>query len=181
MLSKLAEWVFKLWGWTLVGHYPKEQKKMIIAVASHTSYWDFPIGILFRTMYKVKIKFVIKAEIMKGPLGWLLNYMGAVPVNRSKAHNFVNEVVKQINSRDEIILTVAPEGKRDKVEKLKSGYYFMAKLAKIPILPIKFDWAGDKIILGDLFYPTDDVEKDLAYLDQYFRGTIGKFPEKSFT
>lgn len=180
MSSKLSAWILKKLGWRITGHYPDHVKKFVIAVAPHTSNWDFPLGLLVRSALKKKIKFIGKSSLFVFPLGLLFRALGGTPVDRSKRSNFVEGAIKVFNDADELAVTIAPEGTRKKVDKLKTGFYFIALGAKVPILLTKFDYEKKVVDFGELFYPTGDAEKDMNYISDYFHGTKGKIKEYSF-
>lgn len=180
MLYKLNKVIQKRNGWKVTGEFPYDKPKVIFAVVPHTSWKDFFLGLYARSVLKVKIGFLAKDSLFKFPLGIILKEMGGVPVVRSKSTNFVQTVANMIKKSDHFWVSVAPEGTRKKVEKLRTGYYYMAKLGGIPIQFVKFDHAKKEINFGEVFYPGDDEERDLKYVEDYFRGTEGRIPELSF-
>lgn len=178
MLSRFAKWLFAVFGWQVTGEFPFHVPKFIIAVAPHTSNWDFPLGIFTKTILKAPVKFAAKHTLFVWPFGYLFRFLGGIPVDRSKRSNFVDAVVHEFNTRDQLWLTIAPEGHRNRVEKFKTGFYYIAKGANVPIVLCKFDWATHEVFFEkNLFWPTDDAEKDLAFIWDYFRGVKGKRPE----
>jgi len=183
MLSTLAKFLFtKIWRWKIDGEYPINEKKFIIVVAPHTSFHDVPIGILFRTWYQVPIKFIIKADFFKNPiLKRFFNFIGGIPVDRSKSNNFVDAVVDIFNERKELAIAITPEGTRKKVEKFKSGFYYIAQKAKIPILPIAFDFEHKVIIINPFYYPSEHAKNDILAIEALYKGVKGKHPKRSFT
>lgn len=178
---RLSRLIYKIIGWKIVGVFPNHIKKKMVIVAPHTSNWDFPIGILARSQFKDSINFVGKKALFKPPVGWIMKALGGVAIDRSKSTNFVRSVVNEYNKREKFTIQIAPEGKRGKVEKFKTGYYFIAKMAQIPIVPVVFDWGNKQVIVLDSYFPTEDSEKDLAYIENLYRGYQGKNPENSFT
>lgn len=177
MLCKI---ILKLIGWRVVGDFKPEIKKKLLAAGPHTSNWDFPLGLLVRCSIKQKIQYVGKASLFKPPLGWLIKRMGGIPVERSKSNNFVNAVVNEYNEREKLAILLAPEGTRKKVTKFKTGFYHIARLAKIPILPAVLDFEVKEFRFLPLFWPTDDIEKDLAELENLFKGIKGFHAKNSF-
>lgn len=180
MCSKISSWILKVLGWRITGNYPEDVKKFVVAVVPHTSNWDFPLGLLVRSSLKKKIKFIGKSSLFVFPIGLLFRALGGTPVDRSKRSNFVEGAIKVFNDADELAVTIAPEGTRKKVDKLKTGFYFIALGAKVPILLTKFDYDHKEVDFGELFYPTGDVENDMNYISHYFHGTLGKNKEHSF-
>lgn len=181
MGSRISGMILNLLGFTIVGEYPRELKKMIVIAAPHTSYWDFPLGLLVRSKMKIKVKFVGKASLFKPPLGWIMKRLGGVAVDRSKRNNFVDSVVEVFNKKEALTILFAPEGTRDKVQKFKTGFYYIAKQAEVPILPIVFDFGNKEVRWLDLVYPSSDSEKDIKHIESLYKGVIGYSKEKSFT
>lgn len=176
----IAKLIYKIIGWEVLGEYPYHVKKKIIIAAPHTSNWDFPIGVLARAIFKDKIKFVGKKSLFKPPLGWLMTLLGGVPVDRNKSTNFVRAIVEEYNQRDRFTVVIAPEGHRRRVNSFKSGFYFIALQANIPIVPIVFDWEFKKIRVLDIFIPQGDSKEDIKKVENLFRGVKGKVTSNSF-
>ncbi|MFN5171320.1 MAG: lysophospholipid acyltransferase family protein [Cyclobacteriaceae bacterium] len=178
MLRPLYLLIFKLMGWKITGHFPPDLKKYVVAVAPHTSNWDFPIGVMARSILRIQhAKFIGKSSLFKPPLGWLFRAMGGYPVDRSKSTDMVKQVVDIINAHDEFILAIAPEGTRKKVEKLKTGFYYIAKGAGIPIIPCGFDFAKKEVVISQPVFPSGDTESDLAGMLKFYRGITGANPK----
>lgn len=179
MFRLICNFVFyRLMGWRIEGNFPFHLPKFVIAVAPHTSNWDFPIGIMVRTILQHSdLKFVGKSSLFRPPLGALFRWLGGYPVDRSKSSNFVDSVVEIFNREPEFRLTLAPEGTRKKVDKLKSGFYYIALGAKVPIVPVQFDYEKKRVFVADPFYPTGDAETELAQLTEFWRGIKGFHPE----
>lgn len=180
MLSKICGFIFKIFGWSVTGYDPALVKKAVIIVVPHTSNWDFPKGILLRNYWKTFIGYVGKASLFKFPFGGIMKWFGGIPVDRSKNNNFVDAVVELFNSREELKICIAPEGTRKRVDKLKSGFYYIALGAKIPVLMIKFDYENKVIDCAEPFQPKGDLEHDMKIVDAYFKGVKGKYPERSY-
>ncbi len=177
MLAKLCRIMLKFLGWEILGQFPHHQKKCIIACVPHTSNWDFPIGVLVRGAESAKVTFFGKATLFKPPFGWLFRAMNGLPVDRSQRTNFVQQVVDEFNKRDSLQVIITPEGTRRKVEKLKSGFYYIAKGASIPIVPVLFNWKDKKIIFKSPFFTSVNEELDKLQILEIFRQGIGKIPE----
>jgi 1-acyl-sn-glycerol-3-phosphate acyltransferase len=178
MSNKLSKWIFKLWGWTVTGRYPHEVPKLVLAAAPHTSNWDFPLGLLVRGAVGSGTMYVGKNSLFRWPFGAFFRAIGGVPVERSKRTNFVAAVVEEFRRRDRFHLTIAPEGTRSRVDKFRTGFYHIARLAGVPILLTRFDWQTREVNFGELFYPTGDERADLEYIWDYFKDVRGLNPEK---
>jgi 1-acyl-sn-glycerol-3-phosphate acyltransferase len=181
MFSTLSKAILTLFGWTIEGNFPREDvPKNILAVVPHTSNWDFPLGILVRSSIKSDTRFLGKHTLFKFPYGWIFTMLGGYPVNRSINNNMVEAVASIFKSKEKFSITIAPEGTRKKVNRLRTGFYHIAKAAEVPIILTKFDWGHKRVHFSDPFYPTNDQEKDLAFINQYFSGIEGAVPENSF-
>ncbi len=167
MLSALARWLFKVSGWRIVGPIPTVPKAIWL-VAPHTTNWDFPVGLGMRPTMHIFIQFVAKNSLFTWYSGWLFRALGGIPVDRSRAHNFVETIVSLFNSRSTLHLCVTPEGTRSNVSKLKMGFYYMAQRANIPLILTGFDWERKLSILSEPFYVTGDTEKDMQHIADFF-------------
>ena len=156
-------------------------KRKIFVVAPHTSNWDFPVGILLRAAIGLKVQFIAKQSLFKPPFGWFFRWMGGIPVDRSKSNNFVDATAEVLNKMDEVSLAISPEGTRKYTDEWKSGFYWLAKKANLDIILVKFDWQNKVADFSPIFKTSDDPEKDLKAIKDYFRGTLGKIPENSYT
>jgi len=178
MFRPLYLLIFKILGWKIEGEFPTQVKKYIVAVAPHTSNWDFPLGVMTRSILQMKHTYFLgKDSLFKPPFGWFFRWLGGYPVDRSKNHDMVQQVIKIFNQHENFIIGVAPEGTRKKVEKLRTGFYFIAKGAGIPIIPVGFDFSKKRVVISKPFYPSENQEADFESLKAFYRTMKGKNPE----
>ena len=169
--------IFKLLGWKVTGQFPHQLKKYIVAIAPHTSNWDFLVGVAARSILRMKkTKFLGKSQLFKPPYGWVFRQLGGYPVERSSRHDMVKQVADIINAHDHFVLAITPEGTRRKVDKLRTGFYFIAKAAKIPIIPVGFDYQKKEVIIGQPLYPEDDITRDFGKLNSFYTNITGRNP-----
>jgi len=180
MISWIFRLIFKMWGWKKVGEIPNHIPKKLYVVVPHTSNWDFPVGICLKFGFKMEVGFIAKASLFKFPFAWFFKSLGGIPVNRKKTQGFKDAVVEMINSRERFCTSIAPEGRRGKVENLKTGFYHIAKAANIPIVYVKFDWGKKIAEFGEPRMVAETVKEELEYAANHFKDTIGYVPEKSF-
>jgi 1-acyl-sn-glycerol-3-phosphate acyltransferase len=171
--------MFKITGWKIVGGMPENEKKFVLIVAPHTSFWDFPVGLSTRAILRLNTKFLGKKELFKNPLvGTILKWMGGIPVDRgNRSNGIVDSVVKHFNQNEEFVVTITPEGTRAYAKRWKTGFYRIAKEAKVPIVMVGFDFERKIVEMCEPFYPTEDMDKDMENILEYFRSMIGKNPE----
>lgn len=180
-MHALAKFIYyKLMGWTLVGTFPKIEKCVVI-VAPHTSNLDFFLGLLIRKVMKEEFNFVAKSSLFKWPYGWYFKKMGGMPVDRTKNNNFVSACADLIRKSDNIHLTLAPEGTRKKVEKWKTGFYYIAKEAEVPIVLVAFDYGKKQIKVSEPHWTSESIEKDFEVYKAFYKGTSGKVKENFVT
>ncbi|MCB0657215.1 MAG: 1-acyl-sn-glycerol-3-phosphate acyltransferase [Saprospiraceae bacterium] len=179
MLRKLSRLLLKWWGWTSTGYDTSGLPKVIYAVAPHTSWKDFILGILVRSERGIPSNFIGKASLFKPPFGFIFYALGGHPVDRSKHTNMVQAITDVFNSKDKFAIAVAPEGTRQRVEKLKTGFYYIARSAGVPIVMVRINAVIRAMEFSEPFWPGDDAEKDLALIFNHFRGIQGFVPEKS--
>lgn len=172
---------FKIMGWKVKGDFDASIKKCVLIVVPHTSWFDFFIGVFFRGTYPVEINFLAKQELFRFPLGGYLKWMGGIPLNRNKSENKVEAIAKIFDTKDVLRLSLSPEGTRKKVTQWKSGYYYIAQKANVPIIPIAFDYENKQVIIFDAFTITNDFEIDSFYLESLFTNIKGKVPAYSYT
>ena len=180
MTSAVSKSILKLLKWQIVGNHHPDVKKKVVIAGPHTSNWDFPLGVMVRSAIEADIKYVGKAALFKPPLGWIMTKLGGIGVDRSRSNNFVQAVVDQYNKREALSILFAPEGSRSRVEKFKTGFYHVARLANIPILPIVLDYKKKEFKFLPLFYTTENRDKDISDLEQYYDGVEGYNPEDGF-
>ncbi len=171
----------KILGWKIVGDFKAETiKKCVVIVVPHTSWHDFYIGLLIRRLVKLKISFLGKKELFRWPFGWYFKKVGGIPLDRTPGQNKVDAIAELFEKRNELRLAIAPEGTRKKVKEWKTGFYHIAKAAKVPIIMVTFDFGKKQSMISEPFYPTDNIEKDFQYMYSFYKGVKGKIPEYSF-
>ena len=159
-MQKIASFIYrKVLGFTLKGDFPRTIKQYIIIVAPHTSWHDFYMGLLLRTMQKLQINFVAKQSLFDGPFGWYFRSAGGFPVDRTGGLNKVEAIAQLFKEQETLRLTLAPEGTRKKVRAFRTGFYYIAKKANVPIVMITFDFGKKQNLISEPFYPTDNIEK----------------------
>jgi len=176
MSQVISKFILKILGWRLDIPPKPWPEKYVIIVLPHTSNWDFPLGLLVRSAIGEKVGYVGKASLFRPPFGILFRMLGGIPVDRSRRNNFVDAVVDKFEDQKEMKISIAPEGTRKRVDKLRTGFYYIAKGAGVPILLCKFDYGNKLIGISTPFYLTDDQEKDFSTIFAYFEGVKGKNP-----
>lgn len=169
----LARGALRLGGWQMRGEFPSEHRLMII-VAPHSSGWDAIWGLLMKIALGVDIAFMAKAELFRGPIGWVLRRLGGFPVNRSSTAGVVEQVAERYRSRGTLWVALAPEGTRRRVEQWKSGFWRIARAAEVPVLCVYFHYPEKVIGIGPLLQMSESLDEDMARIREYYRPWMGK-------
>jgi 1-acyl-sn-glycerol-3-phosphate acyltransferase len=172
----LAVMLLRLGGWTIGAAPPKLDKYVIIA-APHTSWWDGVWMLAFAWWWGIELSWMGKASLTKGPLGWIPRKIGLIPVDRSAPHGLVAEVVKQFEARESLLLAIPPEGTRAKRDYWKSGFYQIARVAKLPICMSYLDYSRREAGFGPCLVVSDDMVADMDRVRAYYKPEWAKYPE----
>ncbi len=177
LLYRAGKMILRLGGWKVVGEVPDIPKFVAIA-APHTSNWDFPLFMSIVGVFRLRVRFLGKHTLFKGPLGWLFYWLGGIPVEREGGDvaAVVTRATEAFASHDELILGLAPEGTRSKVTKWKSGFYRIAVAAEVPIVLAFVDSRKREIGIGSVFRPTGDMAADMATIQAFYAQKTGVKP-----
>lgn len=177
MYKLIAKLFFAAKGWKLQGSLPPEIKKCVLIAAPHTSNWDFLYGSCAWILFDLKVKYLIKKEWFRFPFTGLMKSLGGIPVDRNKTTNLVEGIVELINREEKIIVLMTPEATRKKVDKWKTGFYYLAVKANIPIVLGKINFRNRIATLGDSFMPSGNIEKDFEIIREFYKDVVGRVPE----
>ncbi|NRD21462.1 1-acyl-sn-glycerol-3-phosphate acyltransferase [Winogradskyella eckloniae] len=174
----LAKFIyFKALGWKVVGNtnFSKNSiKKAVIIAAPHTSWSDFYISLLLRKVTQLKTSFIGKKELFTWPFGYYFRAVGGQALDRTPGQNKVEAIAKLFEGKEEFRLVLSPEGTRKKVDQWKTGFYYIAKKANVPIIMYTFDFKNKQNKVSQPFYPTEDLEADFKFMKAFYKGVIGK-------
>ncbi len=163
----------RLGGWRLVGTLP-DMSRLVMIVAPHSSNWDGFWGFAAKMALGFQVRVLGKAQLFWWPLGPLLRRLGAIPLDRSSPQGTVGQAIALIRDSERMWYVITPEGTRKRVEHWKSGFWKIAKGAGVPILPAYFDYPSRTIGLGELFWPGEDMQADMAAIRAWYRPWRGK-------
>lgn len=182
MFRIIALIIFKTTGWKTQGGLSSGIKKAVMVAAPHTSNWDFIFARAALFIMRIPVRFTIKKEWLHFPLSLILNPLGALPIDRSpkekKKKSMVQVMVDLFKSRDRLIVLVTPEGTRKRVDTWKTGFYYVAHNAQVPIILAYLDYAKKEAGIGPVFQPTGNIEEDIEAIKSFYRKVTPKFPEQ---
>jgi 1-acyl-sn-glycerol-3-phosphate acyltransferase len=154
-------------GWAFETPKPPE-KKYVLLCWPHTSNWDGLLLVLLARSIDLQLKWMVKDAWVNGPFGVVTKRVGAVPINRSKSTNVVEQMVEQFAQHDELALAIPPEGTRSRAEHWKSGFYWIALGAKVPVVPGYLDYGTKRAGLGPAITMTGDVRTDMNAIRAFY-------------
>ena len=170
----LGRMLMRISGWQFEGNLP-DVPKIVIAVAPHTTNWDFVIGVMALWALDIKISFLGKHTLFRGVFGKWMRSIGGIPVDRNSTHGVVGDVVDTFARADRMVLALAPEGTRQLDRGFKKGFLHIAQGAGVPVLLAYFDFSRKVIGFGLTITTSGDVERDLASVLRFYRPIRGKY------
>ncbi|MCG9053403.1 lysophospholipid acyltransferase family protein [Laribacter hongkongensis] len=172
LLALVARAGLRLSGWRVEGQFPADSRYVLIG-APHTSNWDFPLALGVCFACNVKIYWMGKSSLFRGLAGPVMRWLGGIPVNRNKPGGLVGQMITAFGRQSELVLAIPPEGTRSRVSEWKTGFYYIAQRAGVPVLPVYVDGARKVVGIAPLFYPTGDLEGDLPKIRAIYAGKQG--------
>ncbi len=176
-MRRLAYWYLRLTGWTFAGRLPSATSYVVIG-APHTSNWDFLAFLAASHHFGFRPRFIGKASLFRPPVGWIMNRLGGIPVDRRATRGLVEQVVQGMKSDPDSVLVVAPEGTRHRSGGWKSGFYHIAAGAGVPIVCAAIDGLAKRVELSGTIHPSGDLQADFQLIADLYEGKSGKRPER---
>ncbi len=167
----------RLTGWRVEGQLPEGASKCVLIAAPHTSNWDLPYTLMLAFSLRLRVYWMGKHSLFKAPFGGVMRWLGGIPVNRAQANNLVaNSAQAMRDAQGPMQLIVPPEGTRGKTRHWKTGFYYIAQQAGVPIVLAFVDYDRKVGGLGPVFEPTGDVDRDMAAIKAFYAPIRGKNP-----
>ncbi len=176
MIRRLAGAILAFAGWRFVGELPGPRS--VIIGAPHTSNWDFPLALLCFWILPCRARWVGKHTIFRWPLGGLFRRLGGIPLDRAHTADFVRRIVERFDREPEFTFVLAPEGTRSRRDHWRSGFYWIAHRARVPLGLGFVDYASRTVGIGDAFLTSGDIEADMERIRVFYADKRGLRPEK---
>lgn len=175
LLRAFSTGFLKLTGWRVEGALPAHADRSVLIAAPHTSNWDLPYTLMVAFALRLNIRWMGKQSLFRAPFGGVMRWLGGIAVNRAQSTNLVAASAQAIREADgPLQLIVPPEGTRSKTRYWKTGFYYIAREAQVPIVMAYMDYERKISGLGPLFEPTGDVEADMAAIKAFYAPFKGK-------
>jgi 1-acyl-sn-glycerol-3-phosphate acyltransferase len=176
LLQWLGLRLLRLAGWRLDVQLPDEPKLVVIG-APHTSNWDGYYGVLAICAMGLRLNVFAKHSMFWPPLGSLLRHVGFIPLDRTAPGGVVAQTVEAFRTHPQLLIGLAPEGTRGRVEKWKRGFHLMAQGAQVPIVCAYLDYARKVVGTGLVLMPSPDYAADLERIQAFYRTITPRHPE----
>lgn len=167
----------QLAGWKVRGDWPALDKAVLVA-APHTSNWDGINMLATAGFYRVKLRWMGKKSLTQGPFGWLIKWLGCVPIDRSGANDVVRAMTEAFAAEPRMILAIPPEGTRSATREWKTGFYHIARAANVPLILSVLDYGTKTASLAAVVTPSGDYDADLRVIQNYYAAAAGKHAAK---
>lgn len=176
LFSELYRWLcivyLRLAGWKMQGDWPDLPKFTLVA-APHTSNWDAINMIAAAGYYRVPLKWMGKKELTQGPLGFIVRWFGCVPVDRSGGQDLTTQMADAFRRARAMVLAISPEGTRAATRAWRTGYYYIALAAGVPIVMSVLDYGTKTISVSGVIHPSGDYDADYALIRSHYETARG--------
>lgn len=177
MLRIVSRILLAVTGWKTTQGPPPEDKYVVVA-APHTSNWDLVYMVAVGAVFGIRFSFIAKHSLFWPPLGWLLRALGAIPIDRRRPQNMVEQMAEAFENADRLILAVPPEGTRGRAEYWKSGFYRIAEAAGVPIVLSVLDYGRHEAGFGPVIRPKGDIRADMDRVRAFYADKTGRYPDR---
>ena len=144
--------------------------------APHSTNWDFPLTLAIAKVTGIRISWLGKDALFKGPMGPIMRWLGGVAIDRRAPGGMVAHLASQFADHARLVLVVPAEGTRSKTEHWKSGFYRIAETAGVPIVCAFVDGRTRTGGFGPVIAPTGDLTADMDRIRAFYAGKEGIKP-----
>ena len=176
MVTLIARLWLALWRWTAVPPQEPTPDRCVMIAAPHTTNWDFPLTLAIARVSGVKISWLGKESLFRGPAGPIMRRLGGVAIDRSAPGGMVASLAKEFIDRDQLVLVVPAEGTRSRTEYWKSGFYRIAEQADVPIVCSFVDRRTRTGGFGPVVHPSGDLTADMDVIRAFYADKEGLKP-----
>ena len=185
ILRLIGKFILWLYGWSYDIKTIHSLNKCVLIVAPHTSLWDMAFGKSVFDQEHVPVKFAIKKEAFYFPMGIFLRYIGGIPIDRTPNKgvriSLVDAMANTIKQEEKICMVITPEGSRSLKNQWRTGFYYVALKAEVPIALGYLNFKEKRAIIDTILQPTGNIDNDMKFIMNYYRDKIslGKYPQRT--
>jgi 1-acyl-sn-glycerol-3-phosphate acyltransferase len=178
--NRLTRWMGELYtvlmGWRFAGELPN-LPRFVLIIAPHTSNMDFLVGLSPLFTLGLRLSFMAKSSLFWEPLGTYLRWLGGTPIDRQASGGYVEAAINEFQAREQFVIVITPEGTRTSVGRWRTGFYYIARGAGVPIVPVVFDYGRREVRFEPPLTPSADMERDMEILQSYYHAGQARKPE----
>jgi len=175
--SLLGALFLQCMGWRVAGGLP-ETKKWVAIGAPHTSNWDFPLMVTASWVMGVRLRWMGKAVLFKGPWGFFMRALGGISVDRTQSNDMVQQMAAWFEKEEGLVVAIPPSGTRAFRDHWKTGFYFIAEKARVPIGLGVLDFTEKAVGFAGVMMPSGDIDQDFQLLQEFYAPIGAKDPSK---
>jgi 1-acyl-sn-glycerol-3-phosphate acyltransferase len=176
LVRRLATLALRTLGWRIEGDVPLA-RKFVLVCAPHTSRWDLSLTLLTGMAIGVRIHWLGKHTLFWGPNGWFLTWLGGVPVDRSGGKEAVPQIARRFAERDDLVLAISPEGAKRRKDYWRSGFWYVALAAGVPLVVASLDWSTRVCRVGPVLVP-GEIATDMERIREALAHVVPRHPER---
>jgi 1-acyl-sn-glycerol-3-phosphate acyltransferase len=174
MRKRFGRWLLRVLGWQTRGEFPAGCERCVLVAAPHTSNLDLFFLLAFAMAFELRVRWVGKHTLFRFPLGPIMRALGGIPVDRRLRRDSVTQLAEEFARHERLILVVAPEGTRSHSGYWKSGFYWIARQAGVPVVPSFLDWGTRTAGFGAPFPPGGSLREAMDRMRQVYAGMRGR-------
>lgn len=175
--QRLARLILRVLGWRIAEwEVPYTMDRVVVIGEHHTSNMDGFLMVFMTAAMGRKLSWLVKTELDQPIIGGWIRSSGGIFVNRHASKGTVGQVVDFINSKERVFLVLAPSGTRKRTDKWRSGFYYMALGAEVPIALGYLDYAKKEGGVGKVIVPSGDIKADEPIFQDFFADITAKRP-----
>ncbi|SDU27877.1 1-acyl-sn-glycerol-3-phosphate acyltransferase [Desulfobacula phenolica] len=176
ILSLIGKLLYRFMGWTYDELPDYWTGKCVVIGFPHTANMDTVRALTYIRIAKINARLLVKTECFFFPMSIILKSLGGMPIKRDKTHGFVKTVVREFEKRKNLILALVPEGTRKNVASIKTGFWYIAKGANVPILCWYLDNQAKKTRWIGKINPGKTLEEDLLKIQELYQNVGFSIP-----
>lgn len=178
--QRFCRLVLRMMGWR-IGKWalPYETDKAIVLGEHHTSNMDAVLMVFVVGAMGRKLNWLAKKELDKPIIGAILRATGAIFVDRHAPNGMVGQAADMIRANERMFLAMAPSATRSKTDRWRTGFYYMAMQADVPVVLGYLDYASKDGGLGEVVTLSGDMAADEPTFQRFYANINARYPEKA--
>lgn len=169
LFSTLGKCLYALMGWTYDPLPSYWEPRCVVIGFPHTTNMDTVRALTYIKLAGINAQLLIKSKWFFFPMSVFLKSLGGLPVKRDKSSGFVDDVIKTYEENENLVVALVPEGTRKSVSIIKTGFWYIAKGANVPIICWYLDNNAKRTRWLGKIYPGESLEQDLDKIQSIYK------------